>query len=453
MGDEEKNRLGTAGDDGVRGDLTASEGGTSAKNGSVGRVEGSHEAVMLENEYVGGSDETALKTAPGAAREENTAGEEETAGARGDAAPGDSITVGRGITEAQARAMLIEDNQRAKAEAKKDGGRRRKVLVAVIVLAVLLIGIGVAASVILGGMRKSDGEGSGNGDKQEGNGGNSAMVEKPEEKPEEGPVELSLDDELVQRIYGNFSVIPALFDGWWEFYVDEGVKKGEISREHMLRLAGANLWNSPCTGDYEYANGGKVENECASGEAVRAKIEEMFGERLELTADDKLRSFCGGMIYEVANDEFFQTGNGCGGTSPISMERVLMKAERKGDEIVLYEKVLMFNGMAYYTVGETEIVRQAGEYELEVAGEKIGEYTVPEDVLDRGSEFYRAWLAENTANLAKEYGTLFKWTFEKNGEGNYVFRGLERVTEGEDGEEIVKTIEEREKKIEEEKNA
>lgn len=44
---------------------------------------------------------------------------------------------------------------------------------------------------------------------------------------------------------------------------------------------------------------------------------------------------------------------------------------------------------------------------------------------------------------------MVRWVFERNSEGNYVFRGLERVIEGEEGEEIVETIEEREQKIKE----
>lgn len=410
------------------GDDVAEEAGEPAENGSVAHGEGDFSTVMLENEHVGGAGEKAPKTAPEALEEHPGDSEGASEEASGEPKTDSRVEASKRITEAEARAMLVEDNARAKEALKKANSRGKKTLAVVIVVAVLLVVAGVVTSIILGGMRKSDGAGSGNGNKQEGNGGNAAVVEKPEEKPSEPEVvELSLDDEVVQRVYGNFQGIARLFDGWWEFYVDDGVKNGEISQEKMLLLAGANYPEGTCVGYYEYGNGGVVTYECVSGEVIRQKVAEMFGQEIILTEGDKLGSFCAGKPYNVANDEFFQAGNGCGGTSPISMERVLMKAERKGDEMVLYEKVLMFDEMAYYTVGETEIIREAGGFELGVAGEKLGEYTVPEDVLGRGYEVYHSWLEEKEASLAREYGTQFKWTFERDAEGNYVFKGLERV--------------------------
>lgn len=355
---------------------------------------------------LGGLNETALKTAPGGLKTDSE-------GFKPDSAR--SIGEGQGITEAEARAMLIEDNARAKEDLKKANAKGRKTLVVVIILAVVLIIAGIAVSVILGGRDKD-----GNNDKQEGNGENAAVVEKPEEADESEAelVELSLDDEVVKRVYGNFQGIFREFTGWWSFYIDGGVRDGKIDQAKMLKLAGANVWGSPCIGNYEYTSGGRVENECASGEAVRQKVAEMFGEHLELVSNDKLHSFCGdGMVYDVTNDEFYQSGIGCGGYYTDKLVRVLEEAEKEGDRMYIYERVAIFSdSLEYFRIGDEGIL-----------GEKIGEYTVPDYSTFQGPEDYNVWLEKNRNSLTLEYGDEFKWTFRLDEEGNYVFEGLEKV--------------------------
>lgn len=398
----------------------AEEAGGVAENGLVTHGEGDFRPVMVENGQVGGSEETALKTAP-----DGVAGDFGS-GADGLTHSAERIAQGADgsgqITEAEARAMLIEDNARAKEDLKKAKSRGKKTLVAVIVLAVLLVVAGVVTSIILGGMRDDAGD-----DKHEGN----SVVENPgknEGDKGEGIVELSLNDALVQGIYGNFQGIPRLFDGWWGFYVDDGVRNGEVDKAHMLLLAGANYPEGACSGDYVYGNdGSKVTNECVSGETIRQKIAEMFGREVELAEGDKLSSFCAGKPYDVTNDEFFQAGNGCGGSSPERLWRVLAKAEQSGDEVYLYEKVLLFVAREYYHFGDTSSSDTNWGTLSTVFGEKIGEYAEPDYSEFQGHEDYNAWLEKTLVDLTNEYGEEFKWTFRKNAEGNYVFVGLTRV--------------------------
>lgn len=180
-------REGDGGVDGAETTVDAVEavpaGNMSTENGSVTHGEGENKPVMLENESLGGLSESALKTAPGGLKTDSAGSGRQFAGHVGENADGNagdsSGNMGekQGITEAEARAMLIEDNARAKEDLKKANAKGRKTLVVVTILAVVLIIAGVAVSVILGGRDKD-----GNNDKQEGNGEeNAAVVEKPEE--------------------------------------------------------------------------------------------------------------------------------------------------------------------------------------------------------------------------------------------------------------------------------
>lgn len=286
------------------------------------------------------------------------------------------------------------------------------VLIAIVVLALAAVA-GMAATKLLGNdEQKEPGtslEGGGAaGEENEGN--NSTNVE-----------ELAVDDEVVQRLYGNFNGISELFDGWWGFYAD-GVQNGIIDRDKMLLLAGGNLPMGTCIGEYEYGNGGNVIDGCISGEAVRQKVLEMFGKELELMEDDKIGAMCGGKQYDAANDEFHQVDIGCGGASSSRLSRVLEGAEKSGDDIYLYEKAMLFDELEYYHIAETSSDGVAGLF-----GEKIGEYETPPYEDFESNDDYNEWLSSNERNLTNEYGDTFKWTFTKNAEGNYVFAGLERL--------------------------
>jgi len=343
-------------------------------NGPVGHGEGQEEASRVGVGYDSGSDEKRSETAENGLRNEN------------------------------------ENNYQNVFAKPLQKHQKRMNGIAVAVIVVTLAIAGVAGVLVWDALRQSTQE--------------PVETDKPavsevvegEEKPEEPMAEeISIEEPVVQRVYGNFGRIEEIFDGWWDFYIDEGVRNGEISREHMLLLAASSGLGNACVGNYEYTTGGKVENACVLGEEVRRKVAEMFGQNIELTEDDKIGSLCGGMIYDVQGDEFHRVGNGCGGGSSSSMGRVLEKAEVSADELYLYEKALLFDAQEYFHFGEDEIF-----------GEKIGMYDFPYDE-SLGYEEYNKRLAEYKKSLTTEYGDEFKWTFRKNEEGNYIFAGLEKV--------------------------
>lgn len=331
------------------------------------------------------------------------------------------------ITEAEARAMLIEDNARAKEASKKASSRGKKVLAVVIILAVVLVVAGVAASVILGGMRKPDGDGSGNSDKQEGNDGDSVVVENPDELPDGL---LATNDPLVQGLYGRFEISP--LQG---FYEDElSTEMFGDNREHgrlEMALNRAENWTSV---------------------AVRAKYREMFGEGIELTEEKYGATTQGAqliaagksfVVYDEGMDEFRELGPS---TAVVGRYiRRLERAEKDDDRIYLYERVLALKCQLNFGVDEEgnsadkeascgvlTVAATCGTPEFGWSGDE--ERMTDEEVLNEAAE--------------RGFGVV-RWVFEKNAEGNYVFKGLERVIEGEEGEEIVETIEEREQKIKE----
>lgn len=397
----------------------ASTAGGAAENGSVTHGEGDFSAVMLENEHVGGAEEKAPKTAPEAPEEYSGDSEEASDEPKADG----RVEASTRITEAEARAMLVEDNARVKEALKKANSRGKKTLAVVIVIAVLLVIAGVATSIILGGMRKSDGEGFGDSDKQEGNGENTAVVEKPEEEPEEPEaVELSLDDEVVQELYKRFRHAESPWDDGVQFYAE--AVKGDLSRDQIIKMAFYSLQTqrvevengseeiNHCKGVY-YISGNEEwpAMDCYSGEEMRSEITRLFGfNDYAFVEDDEAATACR-YPYSTENDEFYQT-KFCGGAASSAVSRKLYKAEKDDERLYLYEKAVFWSSRTgsegFYRLGKDGWDVRIGELSW---GEPWFELVT--DVLDDPR--------------SDELLDKFKWTFEKNGEGNYVFKGLERV--------------------------
>lgn len=372
-------------------DVAEDTGGV-AENGSVTHGEGDFKPVMVENGQVGGSEKTALKMAPEGAEEQFEGVGGVSDGSNGDTELGKPAQ----ITEAEARAMLIEDNARAKEALKKADTRGKKTLVAVIALAVLLVVAGVATSIILGGMR-DDAE----NDKQE---GNSGAVEEP------AVTELSLDDELVQALYGQFEISP--LQG---FYNDE--------------LLTAEVFDSnPERGRLEMALN-QAENWTAA--AVRAKYQEMFGEEVVLTGEKYgeatlaegarwLWTTKGAAYYNEEQDEFLELEGGTDGGGRYI--RRLERAEKEGDKVYLYERALTINCRpdprfdeegnqigGGSSCGILTVAATCGTPEFGWSGDEEG--MTDEEILSEAA--------------GRGLG-LVKWTFRLV-DGRYVYRGMERV--------------------------
>lgn len=309
------------------------------------------------------------------------------------------------ISEAEARALMMEETRKTQQKLDKASKSNRKVLVIAVVVALVLCAAGAVLAIMMGNRtdetdkKPSDTTGVVEKDEEE---------ERPEEgeKPEEPEVRLetlALDDVTVQEIYGNFQHVGVPWDRQWEFYVDENVKVGNPTRYMMLTLAMENLAKRKCDGSYQYAQNDTVIDltECYSGADMRAMAKEMFGKDLTLQNGDVAREICGGWTYDANHDEFHEVQVGCGGSWPAAIERALYLAETDGENIYLYEKALLHEELDIYHIGDVN----------QMKGELIKSNVMSDEIPD----------------LLLERGDKFKWTFTKDAEGNYVFAGLERL--------------------------
>lgn len=411
----------------------------STENGSVAHGEDENKPVMLENESLGGLNETALKMAPGGLKTDSVSSGRQFAGHVGENADGNvgdsSGNMGKkqGITEAEARAMLVEDNARAKEDLKKANAKGRKTLMVVIILAVVLIIAGVAVSVILGGRGKDK---DGNNDKQEGNGGeNAAVVEKSEEgekKPGEEPeelVELSLGDEAVKRAYEPFRVYPGIMGFGFRTFYNRWLEGQNV--ENML--IGQIAWSAS---DRIDSADGETPGFYVDAEALHDRFQEAFGyDFTDRTITDY--GFCGLIQYAAETNQYFQF-TGCGGSGPAYLNHWLYKAKRQGDYLFLYELVEVWtaefedagDGMTGDFIRnkhchfdqECSSVPLEGEELLDIGSEIV----LVGDDYDGRYDSDQSVQAVNFREYVEELD-MVKWTFRKNEEGNYVFEGLEKV--------------------------
>lgn len=298
--------------------------------------------------------------------------------------------------------------------------KSRKGLVIGVVVGILALAGAIGAGVWLVGQKD---------DKQEGNGGgNAAVVEKPEEGEaleedvEDELVELSLDGEVVKRVYGRFSS-----DYWRNFGGLGGFYKTEddfnlVVMTDMKKYSIALLNLKPSTCDQEhrlvtYVDEDRVEHyniygndfeSCYAGVSIRNKVTEIFGDEDFVLNQEALRGQVivngEGYVYFSEGDEVVNVASGATAGSLVS--RALYAAEKDATHLYLYEVVTVlgscyFDGYCYplSADGDDTIVDENNS--VAVRADNLADY---KDILDR-----------------------FKWTFRKNGEGNYVFEGLERA--------------------------
>lgn len=212
--------------------------------------------------------------------------------------------------------------------------------------------------------------------------------------------ELSLDDELVQRLYGKFERVGLWMSGTENFYVDEGVRNGDLSKVLMIAVAMpsvAGTGDIPCTGEYD----GVIGDSCYSGDTIRARIKEIFGEDVSFEDGDRNDDVTCRWEYSAKNDEFYGFV-GCGGSCQYGVHRDLDRAEQRGDNIYLYETAYGETCQALYHVN----------------GDLIAEMK-----FDENGNVVKGFEADDYRDQMDQ----FKWTFTKNTEGSYVFAGLEQV--------------------------
>lgn len=366
----------------IAGDKEAPTGGVMAEgrveNGSVTHGEGEIKPIMLENEPMGGVKETTLKTAP---EQPKTASEV---------------------------AKTVPEQQKS----------RKKLIIGVVIGVLVLALIGVGVWLVLG---RGEGVSDVPDELETSRGG---AEEKPEEDGDQevsGVVEVSVDDEVVRRVYNNFSHAESAWDNGVLFYVE--ALRGSLSRDQMMKMAFYKLQEERAQGDDgsveanyckgEHPMAGNEEwlaTDCYSGQEMRDKIEELFGiDDFIFAEGDEAATVCR-YPYDTENDEFYQT-KWCGGAVSRFLIRKLLKAEKDEERLYLYEKAVFWSALS----GEE------GFYKLGENG-----WDVPVEELSWSEPWFETVGEVIETPESDELVDQFKWTFRKDGE-NYVFESLEKV--------------------------
>ncbi len=268
--------------------------------------------------------------------------------------------------------------------------------------------------------------------------------------------ELSLDNELVQRLYGQFG---AARIGSNEFYrVIRGMENTEshfgISAEGegtsadlaKIGIAMSNLELMKCRAvaedgemkkryeeNYPWIaeDGAGMVNyaQCYDGQAVKTKTRELFGEEIgfyplrvvptEYGWNYMLNTAVAGnrvYAYDSKYDEFYHIPDGSEGRSTMGG---LYAAEKDKNRVYLHEvRAFVRCSPAPYvdeTTGEYVSGSYCGIFDMD-SYETIAEWSDPEPAVD----------VEKMIQEKEKY-PKFKWTFRKAETGNYVFEKLERV--------------------------
>lgn len=230
-----------------------------------------------------------------------------------------------------------------------------------------------------------------------------------EERPEDEIIELSVDDELVQKLWGEFA------NQYTWIYLFEDVTEATKLGATLARYFYYDK-NVPCRGDYgNYYGDGEplisgfgepwpIQNSlCVSGDSIRSDMKMLFGDEITLENKQLVRISCNGYVYDAENDEFIHLATGCSGSYD-ALIRSLYAAEIDGDNLFLYE-----------TAGYVSMWDSA-YYRIDSDG-----WPLREDPLLLDVE-----ITEDNISDYREYFSTFKWTFIWNGE-NYVFDKLERI--------------------------
>lgn len=305
------------------------------------------------------------------------------------------------MTEAEAKALLMEETRKTEKKLEKAHKSNRKLVIMVIVVAAVLCVAGVALALILGGKKDEEIPKVETPVTEE--------VEEPEEEPEDEVVALGLDDEVVQKLYGNFANVGKAYSSTLDFYTDNKVQRGDIDKVMMLDIA---LGNSATRGNdcraEHYIESGMESYEvgelfgCRDGAEARGKIQEIFGTAIELNDGDTTGEYCGAWKYDAQNDEFYVPSLGCGGACLYELTRELFKAEQDKNNIYLYETVYGGTCQSMTRADGTVIT----ELEVDENGSLVGSL----DATKYADQFDQ-----------------FKWTFTKNDSREYIFTGLEKI--------------------------
>lgn len=259
--------------------------------------------------------------------------------------------------------------------------------------------------------------------------GNEDDNENPASEP--GPkdeiVELNVDDELVQRLWGYFNagLFPnaaansagsaSSFTPLDKFYSNEGaLSSSGLADPYKFAIAIQNLAVygekelEQCKGDYfRWTDDTGIEHPstgmkaCYSGDLIHSKIKEIFGTDISFEQFDNQVFIANGdgWKYSIKNDEIVDY---VGGATRRLISRALLKAERNNNHIYIFEAV---GYVGCWMMDQDICPASKLDGTKIVGGENI--------------------TVGNMREFA-DYFDKFKWTFVWNGE-NYVFERLERI--------------------------
>lgn len=293
--------------------------------------------------------------------------------------------------------------------------------IALAVIMVTLVLVGIAGVIVWDALQQGNQE--------------PVKVDKPvvsevgkEEKPEEPKVdevrEISIEEPVVQEVYEKFKRFPGMYNlGFLGFY--EGINDEQKQNYTMINKAIFEVEPlESCRKQYS-----EYDMElCYDVTEVNKKAKELFDRDVVATAaSDSVFGSCSEYSIYSEDTEEYVVLTGCGGSGPLSLNRWLYKAETNGEELYLYD-IATITDVAFMETGEyagrlyyhTDDIHLKDENLIDLSLDKNEVLASDDDVLLEGQ------VAVDPAQFADKLD-MYKWTFRKNDEGNYVFAGLEKV--------------------------
>lgn len=215
-------------------------------------------------------------------------------------------------------------------------------------------------------------------------------------------VVLSMDDELVQRLYRQFDVTNG------QAYLYPDLFMNEYAKSTMAGVAAQNIL--PEQSDYD-------------AELVKQKVKDIFGVDIVFEDGDKVAVFSPGRSYyeySAENDKIHFVSVPSGGSGP-NTAHGLYKAEKYGGKLFLYDVVANYTPCYYSDSDESKWA--AGPFGLSLW---LDDWTCNPEMLVDYIDDATGKMSQSDLIKNKDYFTKFKWTFTWNGE-NYIFEKLERV--------------------------
>ena len=203
--------------------------------------------------------------------------------------------------------------------------------------------------------------------------------------------ELDVNDPLIRELYGYFNNLggcPIEKD----FYTKNGALSENISDEFILTIAALNTEAKECKEDYLGDNNYWP---CYEVTDLNENAMKIFGKQLNIKSDTILYNNCESYTYSESNNEFYNIGSF---GSSFSFIRNIYKATELNNKIYLYE-VVATEDM------EENLLDSTGTNKINLNSK----------------------LTKDNITNYKDKLENFKWTFDKNEDGNYVFEKVEKI--------------------------